>query len=114
MKTDTHWGAIRRIVALLAEQRYAEVAHLCDGSRVSAEDMKAAVATYGRTIVPLPEEAESLVDSVRIQNAPDPTWSVVVPLFTREEGRTDLSLELTVTESQPGSVAVYVDDIHVL
>jgi hypothetical protein len=114
MIAETYWETISRIVALIAEGRYEDVSRLCDGSRLSAKEMKAAVAMYGRTIVPLPQKAASLISSVRIQKAADPTWSVVVPLFTREEGRSDLSLELMVTESQPGSVAVHVDDLHVL
>jgi hypothetical protein len=114
MTTDTHWQAIRRIVALLADERYEDVTRLCEGSRLSADEMKAAVAMYGRTIVPLPEGAASLIESVRIQKAVASAWSVVVPLFTQEEGRSDLSLELTVTESQPGSVAAQVDNLHVL
>src|SRR5262245_25546373 len=103
MSTDMHWEAIRRVVALLADGRYEDVAELCSGSRVTAMEMKTAVLRYGRTIVPLPQEAISLVDSVRVQKAQAPTWSVVVPLFTREEGHSDLSLEITVTELQPGS-----------
>jgi len=114
MTVEAHWEAISRIVALLAEGRYEDVTQLCAGSRLSAEEMKTAVAMYGRTIVPLPQEAATLISSVRSRNAVDPTWSVVVPLFTREEGRSDLSLELTMTESKPGSVAVHVDDLHVL
>ena len=56
----------------------------------------------------------SLIDSIPVQNAQPLAWSVVVPLFTREEGRSDLSLELTVTELQEGSVGIQVDDLHVL
>jgi hypothetical protein len=114
MNTDAHLETIRRIVALLAERRYEDVARLCVGSRVSAEEMKEAVTTYGRTIVALPEASAALVDSVRVTSASDPTWLVVVPLFTREEGRSDLTLELTVTESRRGSVAVQVENLHVL
>ena len=114
MSIDAHWEIIRRISTLLAERRYEDLAQLCAGSRISAEDMREAVASYGRTLVQLPEDAASLVDSMRVTGASNPTWSVVVPLFTREEGRSDLSLELTVTESKPGLVAVQLDDLHVL
>jgi hypothetical protein len=39
-------------------------------------------------------------------------WWVIVPLWTREEGMSDLPLEATVTESDAG-VMVVIDDIHV-
>jgi hypothetical protein len=114
MTITEHSEPIRRIVALLAEQRYEDVEQLCPGSRVGAQQLKAAVAEYGRTIVPLPQEGISLIDSIPIQNAQPSVWSVVVPLFTREEGRSDLSLELTVTQLQEGSVDIQVDGLHVL
>jgi hypothetical protein len=38
---------------------------------------------------------------------------VVVPLWTREEGMSDLSLEATITESADG-VMVVIDNIGVL
>jgi predicted HAD superfamily phosphohydrolase len=114
MTSDAHWQTIRRIVALLAERRYEDVSRLCVGSRVSSEEMKEAVARYGRTIVAFPEEAVSLISSVEIGSQALPTWSVVVPLFTREEGRSDLSLELTVTKSNQGFLAAQVDNLHVL
>jgi hypothetical protein len=40
-------------------------------------------------------------------------WWVVLPLWTREEGMSDLSLQATVTESR-GGIVVVIDDIRVL
>ena len=109
-----HLEEIRRVVALLAERRYEDVAQLCGGSRVDARQLKAAVAAYGRTIVPLPQEGMLLINSVPVQNSRPSAWSVVVPLFTHEEGRSDLSLELTVTVLHGGNVGIQVDNLHVL
>jgi len=47
-----------------------------------------------------------------IEAHPGQTW-VVVDLWTREEGMSDLSLEATVTESS-GEVTVVIHNIHVL
>jgi len=87
---------------------------MCSGSRITAEEVEAAVRTYGRTIATLPEEGLRLIDSVEIQNRECPAWSVVVPLFTREEGLSDLSLELTLTETHAGVVSIELDDLRVL
>ena len=66
----------------------------------------------GATIVPLPGEAWAEADAVPIDARPGQWW-VVLPLWTREEGMSDLSLEATVTES-PGGVMVVIHGIHVL
>ena len=47
------------------------------------------------------------------QGVKPPRWSVRMDLWTAEEGRSDLSLELTIIESGRG-YTVELDDIHVL
>ena len=66
----------------------------------------------GATIVPLPDGAWAVADAGPLDARPGQWW-VVVPLWTREEGMSDLSLEATVSES-PGGVVVVIDGIHVL
>jgi hypothetical protein len=66
----------------------------------------------GATIVPLPDEAWAEADAWPVDARPG-QWRVVLPLWTREEGMSDLSLEATVSES-PGGVMVVIEDIHVL
>ncbi len=39
-------------------------------------------------------------------------WAVAMPLWTKEEGRSDLRIELTIMDANP--VVVEIDDIHVL
>jgi len=66
----------------------------------------------GVTIAPLPEEAWASADAFPIDGRPG-QWAVVVDLWTREEGKSDLSMEATVTES-PEGISVVIDDLHVL
>jgi hypothetical protein len=66
----------------------------------------------GATIVPLPDEAWAQADAGPVDARPGQWW-VVVPLWTREEGRSDLSLEATITEPS-GKISVVIDNIHVL
>jgi hypothetical protein len=40
-------------------------------------------------------------------------WAIVMPLWTREEGRSDLSLEATIVEDGQ-SFRIELDNIHVL
>jgi hypothetical protein len=66
----------------------------------------------GATIVPLPDDAWASADAVPITGRRG-EWSVIVPLWTREEGRSDLSMEATVTESSDG-VSVIITGVRVL
>lgn len=80
-----------------------------------AADLSLWIRNYGSegaTIVPLPGEAWEEADAVPITGRPG-EWSVVLPLWTQEEGRSDLSMEATVCESSEG-VSVVIDSIHVL
>jgi hypothetical protein len=66
----------------------------------------------GATIVSLPGEAWAEGGAGPVAARPGQWW-VVLPLWTREEGMSDLCLEATVTES-PGGVMVVIDGIRVL
>jgi hypothetical protein len=77
-------------------------------------DLSAWIRNYGcagATIVPLPDKAWAEADAGLIDARPGQWW-VVLPLWTREEGLSDLSLEATVTESG-GGIVVVIDDIRV-
>jgi hypothetical protein len=80
-----------------------------------AADLSLWIRNYGSegaTIVPLPEEAWAEADAVPIAGRPG-EWSVIVPLWTREAGKSDLSMEATVFGSSE-DVSVVIDNIHVL
>ena len=62
----------------------------------------------------LPSVALAAIDVVAISASNPHRWSVVVPLWTVEEGRSDLSLELTLEDSGKESYEVEIDDLHVL
>lgn len=54
-----------------------------------------------------------MTDIVEVRGAVPPTWSVVVPVYTREEGRSDLSVELTIVELNGERYGVALDNIRV-
>ena len=104
---------MREVVALLARGEYTALERRTGGARLSATELREAVQAYGRRIVVPPLEATPPLDVVAVAGSRPPAWSVVVPVWTAEEGRSDLSLELTVREAD-GSYAVEVDDLHAL
>lgn len=103
--------ASRIVVALLVACKYDVVEALTRGTRLSASDLRSAVAAYGRTLVDVPE-GQWRQDVAQMD---DPgSFHVIIDLWTLEEGRSDLSLELLVRDRYQGSFEVEVLDLHVL
>ncbi|WP_162932203.1 DUF7668 domain-containing protein [Solimonas sp. K1W22B-7] len=105
---------ISELLALLAAGQYVRLQELSAGIRISAAQIEQAVVQYGRTIVPLPENAVELIDYIEINGSRPKAWSVCSPVFTREEGQSDLFLELTLIESALDSYRIELDGLHVL
>jgi hypothetical protein len=80
--------------------------------RLSAHELKKALQGYGRTLITLPDEAFRLADVYPVKGQHG-TWAVDVPLWTAEEGRSDLTLSLTIADS-PDGVRLEIDDLHIL
>ena len=64
----------------------------------TAEQMQAYIADYGATLVDLPEETWS----TSMARWSESQWDVVVDLWTAEEGRSDMILDLRVFEGESG------------
>ena len=54
------------------------------------------------------------IDAIEITEADPKSWSVRYDLWTEEEGRSDLSLEVTLIESDNKLMRVELNNIHVL
>lgn len=104
---------VRQIVALLATSDYDQVACITGGQGLDTAAIESAIRGYGRTLVLPPDSAFDQLDVVRVQSVCPPRWSVRMRLWTAEEGRSDLSIELTAIEDETGYV-IELDDIHVL
>jgi hypothetical protein len=105
---------VEGLMLLLAKADYAEIESMTSGIRMSRLDIADAIVEYGRTLVVPPTEAYEQLDSIEVANAPSPTWSVTMPLWTVEEGRSDLTIELTLVEQSDGTFRVELDNLHVL
>jgi hypothetical protein len=104
-----------RIGSLIVQGDFREVERLTKGVRLSSEEMKSAIASYGRRLVFPPSghfQPRSIVE-VEGEGGP-PRWSVYVDLWTAEEGRSDLTLEVTLADTRGDTYEIEIDDIHVL
>lgn len=97
---------------LLAALEFDRLLERCVTSRLSAADIETVLRQYGATPIAPPREAYDRLDAVRT-NATRPTWSVGMELWSKEQGRTDLTVELTITLDND-EASIEFDDTHVL
>jgi len=106
------FDAVRDLVADLARGRLKEIETDGRAGRLSASELLSAIRDYGRTLVPLPDEASTLID-VYPNDCDSAKSSLDVPLWTAEEGRSDLTLSLVATK-QDHKYRLEISDVHVL
>jgi hypothetical protein len=113
MPLDTKFrDPIRALVEELVQGHFAQLERDGRSGRLSAYELQEALREDGRTIITLSEEALHLAD-VHAVAGQRTCWAVDVPLWTAEEGRSDLTLSLTISESRDG-VRLEIDDLQVL
>jgi len=78
--------------------------------RVRKDDLERRIAEYGCTLVPLPAEARSLAEAF---DRPRGEILVDVPLWTKEEGRSDLTLQVVCARRKDEKWDVVVHDVLV-
>lgn len=111
----TATALLRQVVECLVAGDFNAVAAATNESRLSAEQMAHAIRSYGRNLVVPPSNSYESLDIVRVTAASEPTWSVRFDLWTLENGRSDLSLECTISiPSRTGGATIEIDGIHVL
>lgn len=105
---------LQDVVSLLVQKKYHELEKRSSGIRLTSYEMERAIDEYGCTLVYPTESEFHSIDMIEVQNSNPKKWSVRFDLWSEQEGRSDLSLELTMTEVNEEKIAVEIDDIHVL
>lgn len=107
--------AVRVIVDLLVREEFGAVEAVTRGQCLSAAELALAVNCYGRTLAKPKDNWWSSVVVTALSETRS-AFHVAAPLWTVEEGRSDLTLELQLKESDsvPGVFDVQVLDLHVL
>jgi hypothetical protein len=106
--------AVRNIMGLLIRREYEVVEKITRGRRLTASQLREAIEEYGRTLVTAPEEWWPTVGIIPIDPGKRPAFHVDAPLWTKEEGRSDLTLQLRLTETPQHIYESEVLDLHVL
>jgi len=100
----------KHVMKLLVERRFDELEEATNGTRLSADDMEAAVDDVGSALVMPPEHVWRELRTVPVRNWPG-AYNLTLDLWTAL-GRTSNSVELTVHEKN-GRPVIEVDDIIV-
>ena len=87
---------------------------LAPTSRISAEEVRSVIASYPHRPIFPSVPVEDLIDVVEVRGASPKSWSVNLPLWTKEEGRSDLVVQMHFIDSSTEIYSVELDDIHVL
>ena len=101
----------RHLHELLASRKYVELELMSGGKRLTADQFAESIRDYGCSVARPPEDLQ--LDVVKVETVAD-KWSVYVPIFTTEEGRSDLTLEVTMTKTGELLCKVEIDDLRVL
>ena len=101
------------VVDMLVRGDYDAVVERSNGERLTAAELEQAIADYGRTLQKPGSGWWDTVDVTPVGDGDDEFY-VAAPLWTEEEGRSDLTLELSVAKTDSGDYSIEVDDLHVL
>jgi len=99
------------VYTLLYNKKYKELARLTNNTRLSSNDIEESILEYGRQLIPYPNEV--VFDIVEVINSKPKELSIWAPIYTKEEGLSDLSFELTLIEKNDMTYKVELDNIHV-
>lgn len=108
MEIDDYIGQIENYVACLANKDYQAAQDLTLSDSVPIENIQRRLKEYGNEITPLPVNA---FDLVLVYQITDNQIDIYLPLWSREEGRSDLTLSMTCFK---GEKKIRINDLEVL
>jgi hypothetical protein len=108
---------LMQMVGMLVRGDYQGLEAITGGRHLKAEQIAQAIQEWpARLIMPPDGELPTLVygDIVEVRGAHPAEYAVDVLLYTVEEGRSDLTLSLTLKDSPSELYGVEIDNLHVL
>ncbi len=112
ISTEAIESAVDAVMVLLVERRYAEIERITHGVRLSADDIRNIVSDHGIEIVMPPGGRYRELDVIAVSRAEVPTFSVVTDVWTEGDGKSDISMELTVKIDGSDTI-IEIDNLHV-
>lgn len=85
---------LKHIIQLIVSGNYAEVENYTNNIRMTADEVQECIEDYGCKIVFPPDSAFEDLDIIEVNASTQKEWSVRFTLWTEEEGKSDLSLDM--------------------
>jgi hypothetical protein len=111
LNIDVFHEKIVNLVMDMANKNYRKIEAEKLNGRVSIADMERTINEYGKTLTPLPQEAFEIANIYNIGE--ENRLDIYIPLWTKEEGRSDLTLSLICYLKNDGP-AIEINDLRVL
>jgi len=111
---DALLTAIRTVLSLFVDGSYEVIEAMTRSRRLTAREMREVLATYGQTLAMAPDDASWALDLIAVEGACPAVVVASVDLWTEEGRRSDLTLELRLTDIYDGAYDIEVLDLHVL
>lgn len=97
-REDNMRDSVLSILSQLAEGEYQGMANLSGRDGFSAERIRHAIESYGHTLIEPPHEALQNIVISEVVDADERQYRAVTPLWTKQEGKSRLHLELGFRE----------------
>ena len=105
---DEYKKLIQEFVYCLARKDYQAANNLILDNSVPISDLRRVIEEYGTTIMPIPEAAFEQALCYQIS---DKQVDIYIPLWSVEEGRSDLTLSLSCFQNEH---KIQINDLEVL
>lgn len=103
----------KRVIQMLVNKEYDELVRYTSGKRLPKKEIEYAIGDYCCTIITPPDRVYDELDVIEVDNPAQREWSIRAPLWTKEEGRSDLGIELSILEDNKEEFRVELDNIIV-
>jgi len=105
---------VHRLVEMLVAGEYDGLEQASRGRRLTGEQLRQAIEEYSRELRMPPGAVFDDLDLNEIEGAITRAWWAVVDLWTVEEGRSDLTLEIRLIDTGGEHYDFEIDNLHVL
>jgi hypothetical protein len=110
--SDAGLKAVLDLLNALGRSDFAAVQQMTGGVRFSADSLRATIKRFGKTPAEPPGNIASHFNIRPVPMTQEPTWSIGVPMWTKEEGRSEIEIRIRVVEGG-GGVKVMLDAVRV-
>lgn len=102
---------LNKIITMLVNKEYEKFTNVIDCQGLSSNDISTIIEDFGEAlIIPNPKDLEQL----NIIDVEENEWAIDFDLWTKESGKSDLTIQLTIKKNLDNSLSTELDDIHVL